>query len=228
MILPDKGVGYNNRKQPNSVEYLTLHRDLSDYRYGTIGRLMHNSKVLCLTLENPDRKLNDNMSIDQIMAVKGDKGSHYKDTAIQTGTFEVRMSRSGKFSGEEGCCNSQRTKVKGTKDQYVYKCKDCVPYKCGNCQKYFDFYNKNFKGMLPEVIIKGWEGVRMHWGESKGWTEGCILLGSHQFNKPNGDFSFSEAQSKAACFTVYKYIGNLCVFSTVLLKVLPPTKRIDK
>lgn len=60
----------------------------------TIGRLYINGKLFCNTLEDPDRELTQDMSIEQIKAAKV-----YGDTAIPRGKYKVTLNVvSPKFS----------------------------------------------------------------------------------------------------------------------------------
>ena len=60
----------------------------------TIGHLYVNGKYVCDTVEDTDRGLDQNMSIEQIKAKKV-----YKMTAIPTGTYKVTLDvKSPKFS----------------------------------------------------------------------------------------------------------------------------------
>ena len=52
-----------------------------------------------------------------------------------------------------------------------------------------EFYKK-WRYYLPLITnLKGWKGVRIHWGTSSDSSSGCILLGSHITNDsiPAGD-----------------------------------------
>lgn len=52
----------------------------------TIGKLYVNGKYFCDTLEDPDRGLDQNMSINSLMSKKV-----YSDTAIPTGSYKISM-----------------------------------------------------------------------------------------------------------------------------------------
>lgn len=61
----------------------------------TIGRLYVNGEFLCNTIEDVDRKLNQNMSATEIQKIKV-----MAETAIPTGTYAMRVSMSPKFKRE--------------------------------------------------------------------------------------------------------------------------------
>jgi hypothetical protein len=61
----------------------------------TIGRLYVNGEFLCNTIEDVDRKLNQNMSATEIQKIKV-----ASETAIPTGTYAMRVSMSPKFKRE--------------------------------------------------------------------------------------------------------------------------------
>lgn len=61
----------------------------------TIGRLYVNGEFLCNTIEDVDRKLNQNMSATEIQKIKV-----MAETAIPTGTYAMRVSLSPKFKRE--------------------------------------------------------------------------------------------------------------------------------
>ena len=61
----------------------------------TIGRLYVNGEFLCNTIEDVDRKLNQNMSATEIQKIKVEA-----ETAIPTGTYALRVSMSPKFKRE--------------------------------------------------------------------------------------------------------------------------------
>lgn len=58
----------------------------------TVGRFYINGKLLCNSLEDTDRGLTQDMSVDEILAKK-----IYGKTAIPKGTYEVTISWSNKF-----------------------------------------------------------------------------------------------------------------------------------
>lgn len=47
-----------------------------------------------------------------------------------------------------------------------------------NKNGYREFY-KDWDFMLPEIVLKGWSGVRIHWGTDTSYSAGCVLLGSN-------------------------------------------------
>ena len=61
----------------------------------TIGRLYVNGEFLCNTIEDVDRKLNQNMSATEIQKIKV-----MAETAIPTGTYAMRVTMSPKFKRE--------------------------------------------------------------------------------------------------------------------------------
>lgn len=61
----------------------------------TIGRLYVNGEFLCNTIEDVDRKLNQNMSATEIQRIKV-----AAETAIPTGTYAMRVTMSPKFKRE--------------------------------------------------------------------------------------------------------------------------------
>ena len=72
---------------------LTLRRIAAKRTY-TIGHLYVNGTYFCDTLENTDRRLDQSMPLEKVMAKKV-----YGKTAIPTGTYRVTMRRkSPKFS----------------------------------------------------------------------------------------------------------------------------------
>ena len=97
-----------------------------------IGKLYINDKYFSDVLEDPDRDLYDNMSLEEIQQLKI-KG----DTCIPYGTYNVTIT-----------------------------------------------YSPKFKRNLPLINnVKGFEGIRIHEGNSSKDTQGCPLLG---FNKAKG------------------------------------------
>lgn len=61
----------------------------------TIGRLYVNGEFLCNTIEDVDRKLNQNMSATEIQ-----RNKVAAETAIPTGTYAMRVTMSPKFKRE--------------------------------------------------------------------------------------------------------------------------------
>ena len=95
----------------------------------TISRLYVNEeKFGCNTLEDTDRGLRQDMSLDEIK-----KKKVYGQTAIPSGSYEC-----------------------------VYT------------------YSNRFKKMLPLLLnVPGFEGIRIHSGNTAKDTEGCILVGQN-------------------------------------------------
>lgn len=60
----------------------------------TIGKWYVDGKVFADSLEDKDRKLDANMSLDEIK-----KRKVYGETAIPTGTYDLKMTYSPKFAG---------------------------------------------------------------------------------------------------------------------------------
>lgn len=95
----------------------------------TIGKLYIDGKYFCDTLEDKDRGLNDNMSVDKILSIKV---KH--ETAIPTGTYNIDIT-----------------------------------------------YSPKFKKQLPLILnVKGFEGIRVHSGNSDKDSSGCIILGQNK------------------------------------------------
>lgn len=61
----------------------------------TIGRIYVNGVFFCNSLEDKDRDLKDSMSTEQIAKIKV-----YGETAIPTGTYELKMTYSNKFASK--------------------------------------------------------------------------------------------------------------------------------
>jgi len=94
----------------------------------TIGELFVDDKKLCDTLEDVDRGLTSDMTLDQINKIKINT-----KTAIPTGTYQIIINMSQKF-----------------------------------------------KRLMPELLnVTGFEGIRIHAGNTDTDTEGCILLGEY-------------------------------------------------
>ena len=97
-----------------------------------IGKLYINNEYFSDVLEDPDRGLQNTMSIQEIQQLKV-KG----DTCIPYGTYDITIT-----------------------------------------------YSPKFKKRLPLINnVKGFEGIRIHSGNTSKDTEGCLLLG---FNKIKG------------------------------------------
>lgn len=95
----------------------------------TIGKLYINGKYACDTLEDTDRGLTQDMSLEKIKKLKV-----YGETAIPTGKYQVIWS-----------------------------------------------YSAKFKRGLPLLLnVPGYEGVRLHNGNTPAHTLGCPLLGENK------------------------------------------------
>ena len=70
---------------------LTLKRIAFKEKY-TIGRLYIDGEYFCDTIEDKDRRLNNDMGLAEIMAKK-----RYGETAIPTGHYEVEITYSPKY-----------------------------------------------------------------------------------------------------------------------------------
>lgn len=113
-----------------------------------IGKLYINDEYFSDVLEDPDRGLQDTMSIQEIQQLKV-KG----DTCIPYGTYDITIT-----------------------------------------------YSPKFKKRLPLINnVKGFEGIRIHSGNTSKDTEGCLLLG---FNKIKGKVINSKE-------TVDKFITSI-------------------
>lgn len=98
----------------------------------TIGDLSCNGEFLCFILEDVDRGLTQEMTLEEIQSIKV-----YGKTAIPTGRYEIAITFSNKF------------------------------------QKY-----------LPLLLsVKGYDGIRIHGGNTEIDTLGCLLPG--QSKEPN-------------------------------------------
>jgi len=92
----------------------------------TIGRLYLDEHFLMYTLEDKDRSICSDASLDEIARVKVQN-----ETAIPYGTYEIRMT-----------------------------------------------YSNRFKKVMPELIdVPGFTGIRIHPGNHRKDTAGCILPG---------------------------------------------------
>lgn len=94
----------------------------------TIGRLAIDSKYFCETLEDTDRGLRDDMSLDQIRSLK-----LKSITAIPTGTYRITLDlKSPKFGGKKfykQTCNGKLPRLLDVKGF------DGVLIHCGNTAK---------------------------------------------------------------------------------------------
>lgn len=94
----------------------------------TIGKLYIDGTYYCDTLEDKDRGLTQDMTVEEIAKIKV-KGQ----TAIPSGTYKVIIN-----------------------------------------------WSNRFKRNLPLLLnVKGYEGVRIHTGNTDKDTEGCILIGKN-------------------------------------------------
>ena len=101
----------------------------------TVGRLFVNGVLICNTLEDTDRELDQGMTVVAIKArkVRG-------QTAIPKGTYEVTLTVSPKYA----------------KKPWAAK----------------------YEGLVPLVQrVKGFDGIRIHPGNTTEDTSGCILPG---------------------------------------------------
>lgn len=128
---------------------LTLERKYKKEAY-TIGKLYIDGEYICDTLEDKDRGLRQDMSLEEINEIKV-----YGETAIPTGTYVIDMNNySSKF---------------GKKSFYVELC----------------------GGKLPLLVdVPGFNGIRIHAGNTNKDTLGCILPG---YNKAVGKVLSSRA-----------------------------------
>ena len=107
---------------------LTLKRIAKKDTY-TIGKLYVDDEYFCDTLEDKDRELTSDMSLEDIKKVKV-----YGQTAIPTGRYQVVMNMSARF-----------------------------------------------KKVMPLLLnVPGFDGIRIHSGNTAADTQGCILLGQNK------------------------------------------------
>lgn len=93
----------------------------------TISDISIDGKHLCFILEDKDRGLTQNTSIEQIEKIKV-----FGLTCIPRGRYEIVIT-----------------------------------------------YSNRFKCMMPLLLdVKGWTGVRIHWGNWAKDTEGCLIVGT--------------------------------------------------
>lgn len=101
----------------------------------TVGRLFVNGVLICNSLEDTDRGLDQGMTVVAIKArkVKG-------QTAIPKGTYEATLTVSGKFARKSWAAKNG--------------------------------------GLVPQLLnVKGFDGIRIHPGNTAENTSGCILPG---------------------------------------------------
>ena len=107
---------------------LTLKRIAKKDTY-TIGKLYVNDEYFCDTLEDKDRGLTSDMSLEDIKKIKV-----YGQTAIPTGRYRVVMNMSARF-----------------------------------------------KKIMPQILnVPGFDGIRIHSGNTDADTQGCVLLGQNK------------------------------------------------
>ena len=107
---------------------LTLKRLYKKDSY-TIGKLYINDEYFCDTLEDTDRNLTQDMSLEEIKKIKV-----YGETAIPYGTYDCEIT-----------------------------------------------YSPKFKRDLPLIKdAKGFDGIRMHSGNSAKDSLGCVLVGENK------------------------------------------------
>jgi hypothetical protein len=116
----------------------------------TIGKVYIDGKYFSESLEDKERGLSSDMSLEEIKKIKV-KG----ETAIPAGTYQVLYT-----------------------------------------------YSPKFKRMLPLINnVKGFDGIRVHSGNTAKDSLGCVLLG---FNKEKG----KVLQSRDTCNKFYKIIED--------------------
>lgn len=114
----------------------------------TVGRLFVNGVLICNSLEDTDRGLDQGMTVVAIKArkVKG-------QTAIPKGTYEATLTVSGKFARKP--------------------------------------WAAKHGGLVPQLLnVKGFDGIRIHPGNTAEDTSGCILPG---MNTKVGELTDSTA-----------------------------------
>ena len=112
----------------HAMQQVTLKRLYKKESY-TIGKLYVNDQYLCDSLEDTDRNLTQDMSLEEIKSIKV-----YGETAIPTGVYECEIT-----------------------------------------------YSSKFKRDLPLINnVKGFDGIRIHSGNSAKDSLGCILCGENK------------------------------------------------
>jgi len=100
----------------------------------TVGAFEINGQFYCSMLEDKDRGLTNEMSVNDIAKVKVQNL-----TCIPYGTYEVVIS-----------------------------------------------YSNNFKKQLPLLVgVKGFEGIRIHSGNTDADSRGCLLVGTYDLRQPD-------------------------------------------
>ena len=113
----------------------------------TIGKLYYNDKFLCYILEDKDRDLKQNDSLEYIKKIKVNS-----ETCIPYGKYEIQLT-----------------------------------------------FSNRFKKVLPILLnVPGFEGVRIHSGNTNVNTEGCLLPGK-SFSK---DFVGNSRQAFLELFNL--------------------------
>ena len=131
-------------------------------KYYTIGKLYINGEYYCDTMEDTDRGLDQNDSLQSIT-----KRKVYGMTAIPTGTYSIKMT-----------------------------------------------YSKKFCRRLPQLLdVPGFEGIRIHSGNTSEDTYGCILPGLNKIkgqviesrnhtNKIIADIIVAEGKNEPVTITI--------------------------
>lgn len=106
----------------------------------TIGELTIDDKFECYVLEDKDRGLNSEMSLDELNKLKV-----FGETAIPYGRYEIKVT-----------------------------------------------YSNRFKKHLPILLdVKGYEGIRIHLGNTAVDTHGCLLPGKVKLVDKVADSTFA-------------------------------------
>lgn len=103
-------------------------------------------------------------------------------------------------------CYTVEDKVRADNEVKVFG-KTAIPYGTYNVEMTM---SNRFKVIMPLLIgVKGFEGVRIHAGNTSADTEGCLILGYQR--TANG-----VAESRVACAALYdmiEKIGGKCVIT---------------